>query len=126
MALMKTVIILPRFWDAEGNLLPSLDALVSMGSPLTTGHPLALTLAASNTTATTTALNGQAYANGAPSTAYFEWGLTTSYGNFTTTNLLATNYLSQKPGGDAFQPVAFHDLSLPGGRGECRRNQLRG
>jgi arabinogalactan endo-1,4-beta-galactosidase len=83
------------FFDAGGNLLPSLDAVVSIGAPLTTGPPLAMTLAATNTSASNTTLNGQAYANGAPSAAYFNWGPTTSYGNFTTTNTLAANYLAQ-------------------------------
>ena len=83
------------FFDAGGNLLPSLDALVAIGAPLTTGPPLAMTLAASGTTSNSTTLNAQAYANGAPSTAWFQWGLTTNYGNFTTTNILAANYLAQ-------------------------------
>ena len=83
------------FFDAGGNLLPSLNALVSLNAPLTTGPPLAMTLAATNTTASNTVLNAQAYANGAPSTAWFQWGPTTNYGSFTTTNTLAANYLAQ-------------------------------
>jgi len=83
------------FWDANGNLLPSLDAMVSIGSPLTTGPPLALTETASGTTATNSTLNGQAYANGETGAAYFEWGTTTGYGNVTPTNLLAANYVAQ-------------------------------
>jgi arabinogalactan endo-1,4-beta-galactosidase len=83
------------FWNVGGNLLPSLNALVSLASPLMTGPPLALTLAATNTTATNTILNAQAYANGAPSAAYFEWGTTTNYGNLTPANILAANYLGQ-------------------------------
>ncbi len=83
------------FFDAEGNLLPSLNALVSLGAPLTTGPPLAMTLAASGATGTTTTLNAQAYANGAPSTAYFLWGQTTNYGSLSATNTLAANYLAQ-------------------------------
>ena len=83
------------FWDANGNLLHSLDAMVSIGAPLTTGPPLALTLAASGTAATNTTLNAQAYANGLPSTAYLEWGIDTSYGNITPTNPLAANYVAQ-------------------------------
>ena len=83
------------FWDANGNLLPSLDAMVSIGAPLTTGPPLALTLAASSTTATNTTLNAQAYANGLPSTGYFEWGTDTTYGNVTPTNSLTANYVAQ-------------------------------
>jgi arabinogalactan endo-1,4-beta-galactosidase len=83
------------FFDAGGNVLPSLNAVVALGAPLTTGPPLAMTLAASGTTATNTTLNAQGYANGAPSTAWFQWGPTASYGNFTTTNTLAANYLAQ-------------------------------
>jgi arabinogalactan endo-1,4-beta-galactosidase len=83
------------FFDASGNLLPSLNAVVAMGAPLTTGPPLAMTLAATNTSSNTTTLNAQAYANGASSTAYFQWGPTTSYGSFTTTNTLTANYLAQ-------------------------------
>jgi arabinogalactan endo-1,4-beta-galactosidase len=83
------------FWDAGDNLLPSLNAEVSIASPLTAGPPLAMTLAASSTTANSATLNGQAYANGAPSTAWFQWGPTASYGGFTATNTLAANYLAQ-------------------------------
>jgi arabinogalactan endo-1,4-beta-galactosidase len=83
------------FWDANGNLLPSLDAMVSIGAPLTTGPPLALTVAASGTTASNTTLNAQAYANGLPSGAYLQWGTDTTYGNVTSTNPLTANYLAQ-------------------------------
>ncbi|MGD0813866.1 MAG: glycosyl hydrolase 53 family protein [Verrucomicrobiota bacterium] len=83
------------FFDAGGNLLPSLNALVSLGAPLTTGPPLAMTLAASAIAGTTSTLNAQAYANGAPSTAYFRWGPTSNYGSFSVTNTLAANYLAQ-------------------------------
>ena len=82
------------FFDAQGNLLPSLNALVSLGAPLATGPPLAMTLSAS-AAATTATLNAQAYANGAPSTAFFRWGLTTNYGSFSATNTLPANYLAQ-------------------------------
>ena len=54
-----------------------------------------MTLAASGATGTTTTLNAQAYANGAPSTAYFLWGQTTNYGSLSATNTLAANYLAQ-------------------------------
>jgi arabinogalactan endo-1,4-beta-galactosidase len=83
------------FFDANGNVLPSLNALVSLSAPLTNGLPLAMTLAASNIMATNAILNAEAYANAASSTVYFQWGPTASYGNFTATNTLAANYLAQ-------------------------------
>jgi arabinogalactan endo-1,4-beta-galactosidase len=83
------------FWDAEGNVLPSLNALVSIAAPLTTGPPLATTLGASATTASNATLYAQAYANGLPAAAYIEWGANTNYGNVTATNILAANYLTQ-------------------------------
>jgi arabinogalactan endo-1,4-beta-galactosidase len=83
------------FFDAGGNLLPSLNALVSTGAPLTNGPPLAMTFVATSTTATNTTLNAQAYANGAPSAAWFQWGPATNYGFLTSTNALSSNYLAQ-------------------------------
>ena len=83
------------FWDAGGNVLPSLDAFVSIASPLTTGPPLAETLGASITMATNATLYAQAYANGLPSAAFLEWGTTTNYSNFTPASSLVANYLAQ-------------------------------
>jgi 6,7-dimethyl-8-ribityllumazine synthase len=54
--------------------------------------PTAVTLAASGITSTNSTLNGTVNPNGASSAAYFRYGLTTSYGSYTATNLLtATN-----------------------------------
>jgi arabinogalactan endo-1,4-beta-galactosidase len=83
------------FWDANGNVLPSVDALASIGAPLTNGSPLALTLAATNLTASNATMTGEGYANGLNSGAYFLWGTTTNYGNVTPSGPLAANYLAQ-------------------------------
>jgi photosystem II stability/assembly factor-like uncharacterized protein len=51
--------------------------------------PTAATLAASGATATNATLNGTVDPNGAVTSAYFRYGLTTSYGSYSTTNILA-------------------------------------
>jgi arabinogalactan endo-1,4-beta-galactosidase len=83
------------FFDQNGNVLPSLNAVASIAQPLSNGPPMALTFAATNTTSNTTVMNCQTYANGAASTTWFEWGTNFSYGNFSATNTLAANYLAQ-------------------------------
>jgi arabinogalactan endo-1,4-beta-galactosidase len=86
------------FWDANGNVLPSLNALVSMGVPLTNGPPLALTVAATGVVATNATLNEEGYANGLPSGAYILWGTNITYGNVTPVTALSPNYLAQDLG----------------------------
>jgi hypothetical protein len=51
--------------------------------------PTATTLPASDVTATNATLNGTVNPNGAPTTVYFQYGLTPSYGSYSTTNTLA-------------------------------------
>jgi photosystem II stability/assembly factor-like uncharacterized protein len=59
---------------------------------ITVGPPSASTLAASSITATNCTLNGTVNPNGAPTSAYFRYGLTTNYGSYSATNTLpATN-----------------------------------
>jgi hypothetical protein len=54
--------------------------------------PAALTLPAGNISSMGATLNGTVYPNGQAVTAWFQWGLNTNYGNFTSaTNLPATN-----------------------------------
>jgi len=49
----------------------------------TLGSPLVSTLPATGVSATMAALNGTANPNGLPTTAWFQWGATTNYGNLT-------------------------------------------
>ncbi len=51
--------------------------------------PAVTTLAASGISATNATFNGTVNPNGAATTAYFEYGLTTNYGSFSATNSLA-------------------------------------
>jgi sugar lactone lactonase YvrE len=53
--------------------------------------PVADTLAATGLTASNATLNGTVVLDDESASYYFEWGLTTSYGNYTTTNLLINN-----------------------------------
>jgi len=54
--------------------------------------PTVTTLTATSVTATNATLNGTVNPNGAATTAYFEYGLTTNYGNFSASKILvATN-----------------------------------
>jgi hypothetical protein len=66
---------------------------ISLGSDLTfttaAVAPTPTTLAASGITATNAALNGTVNPNGGASSAYFQYGLTTSYGSYSATNSLA-------------------------------------
>src|SRR5262245_11841321 len=52
-------------------------------------QPTVTTLAASSITASNGTLNGTVNPNGAATKAYFQYGLTTNYGSFSTTNNLA-------------------------------------
>jgi hypothetical protein len=55
-------------------------------------QPVATTLGASGVTTTSATLNGTVNPNGAATTAYFRYGLTTNYGSYSATNaLVATN-----------------------------------
>ena len=58
--------------------------------------PSVTTLGASNITTTTATLNGMVNPNGAATSAWFQWGLTTNYGNTTAvlTNLTGSSGLS--------------------------------
>jgi hypothetical protein len=59
---------------------------------LTVPIPTVTTLPANSTTPTSAILNGTVNPNGAATTAYFQYGLTTNYGSFTAaTNLPGTN-----------------------------------
>jgi hypothetical protein len=51
-----------------------------------TAAPLVTTLAATGITASNATLNGSVTPNGSATRSYFEYGLTTNYGTFTTTN----------------------------------------
>jgi hypothetical protein len=51
--------------------------------------PTATTLGATSITGTNATLNGRVNPNGAASTAYFRFGLTTNYGSYSATNALA-------------------------------------
>jgi hypothetical protein len=68
-------------------LVASSSAGTSYGSDVsftTSGSkPTVATAAANNITSSSVALNGSANPNGASTTAYFQWGLTTAYGNST-------------------------------------------
>jgi len=51
--------------------------------------PTAVTMAASSVTSSNATLNGTINPNGAATTVYFRYGLTTNYGNYSATNTLA-------------------------------------
>jgi hypothetical protein len=73
----------------------SLGTVFGAQGTFTAATPLAPTVAtlpAGSTTGTSATLNGTVNPNGAATTVYFQYGLTTSYGSFTVTNILpATN-----------------------------------
>src|SRR2546428_114418 len=75
------------------SLLAATALAVILNSLLTaSAQPVVTTLAASGVTATNATLNGTVNPNGAATTAYFQYGLTTNYGSFSaTTSLAATN-----------------------------------
>jgi len=88
---------------------------------LTATLPTAVTEPATGMTYTNATLNGTVNAGGVNSSYYFEWGLTTNYGNFTATNqltssLTVTQNVSATPGNLLpgttyhFQLVAFNGL----------------
>jgi uncharacterized protein YfaP (DUF2135 family) len=58
---------------------------------LATNAPTVTTLAATAVTSAGATLNATANPNGGPASVYFEYGPTTAYGNFSTTNTLASN-----------------------------------
>jgi len=58
---------------------------------LSATFPVVVTQPGSATSSTNTTLGGTINAGGATTSYYFEWGLTTNYGNFTATNVLTTN-----------------------------------
>jgi hypothetical protein len=62
---------------------------VTYGLPVT--PPEATTLAAQNVTPTNATLTGVINPEGGVTEYYFQWGLTTNYGNFTHTNTLSAN-----------------------------------
>ena len=84
-------------------------------------NPVAVTEPASGLTTTNASLNGSVNAGGNSTSYFFEWGLTTNYGNDTPTNLLTANLTAAEPVSAAitglspgatyhFQLVAFNDL----------------
>src|SRR6185369_10909080 len=81
------------------------------------GQPSVTTLAASGITGTNATLNATVNPNGAATTAYFQWGLTTNYGSFTATNSLAagnaTLSVSNLIGGLA--PATTYHFRIVGG-----------
>jgi len=66
--------------DTEGN---GIDVVVYAGDglPTTSSLPIAITVAATNVTADAAALNGMVNPDGQTTTAYFQWGISTNYGN---------------------------------------------
>jgi hypothetical protein len=61
-------------------------------TPVTsTSYPGVTTEAATAITATGATLNANVYPNGSPATVYFQWGVTTSYGNETGPVILSTD-----------------------------------
>ena len=64
---------------------------------LSATSPVAVTQPASGIAATNATLNGTVNAGDAMASYYLEWGLTTNYGNFTATNVLATNLTTAEP-----------------------------
>jgi phosphodiesterase/alkaline phosphatase D-like protein len=61
------------------------------------GGGSATTLAASAITASSAILNASVNPGGAPTTVYFQWGGTTSYGNLTASNVLTANLNTTQP-----------------------------
>jgi hypothetical protein len=61
---------------------------VSFTTPLAITPPIVTTLAATSVIAGSATLNGSVNPNGVATTAYFQWGTTTSYGNSTAGQLL--------------------------------------
>jgi hypothetical protein len=59
--------------------------------------PVAVTQAATSLGPTNATLNGTVEAGDTSASYYFEWGLTTNYGNFTPTNLLTTDLTIAQP-----------------------------
>ena len=79
---MKNKIIIALALSCALHLMPTAQAAL----------PTVTTLAVSNLTATTVMLNGTVNPNSAASKAWFQYGLTTNYGNYSATNtLVATN-----------------------------------
>jgi hypothetical protein len=64
---------------------------------LSATFPVAVTEAATGVTSTNATFNGTVTATNATASYYFEWGLTTNFGNFTATNMLTTNLNTAQP-----------------------------
>jgi len=77
---------------------------VTFGSPV--AAPVATTLAAQNVTQTNATLTGVVNPESATTEVYFQWGLTTSYGNSTSPNSLTANL-------DSAQSVSAFINNLP-------------
>jgi hypothetical protein len=79
-------------------LVASNSAGTSLGGDLTfstiAAVPTVTTLAAGGVTPTNATLNGSVNPNGAATTAYFRYGLTTNYGNYSATNALAATNIN--------------------------------
>jgi hypothetical protein len=77
--------------------------------------PIAITLPATAISSTNATLNGTVNAGDANASYYFEWGLTTNYGNSTPTNLLTTNLTTAQPVSatiDALSPGTTYHFQL--------------
>ena len=98
---MGTAIVIPYVFTVTGT-----NALIELGGgagapdptlsafTLEVLSPVVTTLAASGVTTTNATLNGTVNPNGAATTAYFRYGLTTNYGSFSATNNLAATNLT--------------------------------
>jgi hypothetical protein len=67
---------------------------LTYGSSTAETAPTVITLAASDITGVSALLNASVTPNNAPATAYFQWGPTTNYGNFSSSNALTANLSS--------------------------------
>jgi hypothetical protein len=72
--------------------------------------PTVITLAASGVTTTNATLNASVDPNGLAGGVYFEFGLSTSYGSFTATNVLAANNITVFPSAliSNLAPALYH------------------
>ena len=67
---------------------------LTYGTPPIVAAPTVITLAASSFSGYGALLNASVTPNGTPATVYFQWGATTNYGNFTSSNTLTANLSS--------------------------------
>ena len=79
--------LITRLFNAA--ITPGFAFIILIAPVARAAGPTVTTLPASGITATTAKLNGNVNPNGLPTTAYFQYGPTTSYGSFSGTNTLA-------------------------------------